>query len=254
MHIACSTLCFASRPLEEALKQISALEFTQVEIALVEGWAHLNPSEVARDLGGVVRRIRLGPGLSPAALYVRIAAQDPEEYLRQLQAICRMAKMLTASCITIPPALAGSDLDAEVRRLFRLCSAADQEGITLNIENEVGRLAQEPATAVELCKAVPGLGLTLDPSHYINGPHQNKDFSQVFPYVQHVHLRDTATGANQKQVPVGQGLVEYSRIMTQLLRNGYRRTLSIEIIDQAGSTIDVESEVRKLKLLLESLL
>jgi L-ribulose-5-phosphate 3-epimerase UlaE len=87
----------------------------------------------------------------------------------------------------------------------------------------------------------------------VNGPHQNKEYGEVFPFVQHVHLRDTGTGPNQMQVQIGQGLIEYSRILAQLQRVNYQRNMSIEIIEEPGTTFDVETEIRKLKLLLESL-
>ena len=253
MHIACSTLCFASQPLETALRRIAEMEFSKVEIALVENWAHLNPSEIVKDPAAALRKIRMGPSLSAAAFYVGIAAEDPAEYRRQFEAINKLAKMLTVTCITIPTVPLGSDMAAEIKRLRELCAVSNAEGITLCIENHVGRLAQEPAMAVALCQAVPGLGLTLDPSHYINGPHQNKEYGEVFPFVQHVHLRDTGTGPNQMQVQIGQGLIEYSRVMSQLERFKYNRCMSVEIIDEPGGTLDVETEVRKLKLLLESL-
>lgn len=253
MHIACSTLCFASQPLEVALRRIAEMEFSRVEIALVENWAHINPSEIAVDPSAAVRRIRLGPSLSAVALYVGISAEDPAEYVRQFQAICKLAKMLTITCITIPTAPVGSDIPSEVKRLRELSSLATSNGITLCIENHVGRLAQDPATAVALCKAVPDLGLTLDPSHYVNGPHQNREYGEVFPFVQHVHLRDSGTGPNQMQVQIGQGLIEYSRIISQVERYNYERNISIEIIEEPGGTLDVETEIRKLKLLLESL-
>jgi sugar phosphate isomerase/epimerase len=253
LHIACSTLCFASQPLEVALRRIAEMEFSRVEIALVENWAHINPSEIAVDPSAAVRRIRLGPSLSAVALYVGISAEDPAEYVRQFQAICKLAKMLTITCITIPTAPVGSDIPSEVKRLRELSSLATSNGITLCIENHVGRLAQDPATAVALCKAVPDLGLTLDPSHYVNGPHQNREYGEVFPFVQHVHLRDSGTGPNQMQVQIGQGLIEYSRIISQVERYNYERNISIEIIEEPGGTLDVETEIRKLKLLLESL-
>ena len=253
MHIACSTLCFASQPLEVALTRIADLEFSTVELALIEGRAHLNPSEVVRDPTAALRKIRMGPSLTAAAMYVEIAADDPTEYRRQFEAVCKLAKMLTVTCITIPTAPVGSDMGAEVQRLRELCSHATAQGITLCVENHVGRLAQEPAGAIALCEAVPGLGLTLDPSHYINGPHQNRDYSDVFPFVQHVHLRDTGPGPNQMQVQIGQGLIEYSRILAHLERCAFNRTLSVEIIDEPGCTLDIETEVRKLNRLLESL-
>ncbi len=253
MHIACSSLCFASLPLEAALRRIAEMEFAKVELALVENWAHLNPSEVAQDMAASLRKIRLGPSLSVAAFYLGIAADEPAEYRRQFEAACKLAKLLTVTCITIPTAPVGSDVTAEVNRLRELSAHTAKQGITLCVENHVGRLAQDPAVAVALCEAVPGLGLTLDPSHYVNGPHQNKEYSDVFPHVQHVHLRDSGTGPNQAQVQIGQGLIEYSRVLAQLERFDYNRTLSVEIVDEPGSSLDVEAEVRKLKLLLESL-
>jgi len=253
LHIACSTLCFASQPLEVALRRIAEMEFSKVEIALVENWAHLNPSEIVKDPSAAHRRIRMGPSLSAAAFYLGIATDDPAEYRRQFEAVCKLAKMLTVTCITVPTAPAGSDIAAEIMRLRELSAIATREAITLCIENHVGRLAQDPLGAIALCQAVPGLGLTLDPSHYINGPHQNKEYGDVFQFVQHVHLRDTGTGPNQMQVQIGQGLIEYSRIFAQLQRYRYGRFISVEIIDEPGTSIDVETEVRKLKLLLESL-
>ena len=235
------------------MRRIADLEFSKVEIALVENWAHLNPSEIVQDPAAALRKIRMGPSLAAAAFYVGISVEDPLEYRRQFEAICKLAKMMTVTCMTIPSSPVGSDLAAEVKRLRDLCSFSTGEGITLCIENHVGRLAQDPATAVALCQAVPGLGLTLDPTHYVNGPHQNKEYGEVFPFVQHVHLRDSGTGPNQMQLQIGQGLIEYSRVLAQLERYKFNRTLSIEIVDEPGGAIDVETEVRKLKLLLESL-
>ena len=67
-----------------------------------------------------------------------------------------------------------------------------------------------------LCDSVKGLGITLDPSHYIYGPHRGGNYEQVMKYVYHVRLRDTSK--EQLQVRVGQGLVEYGRLINQLRR------------------------------------
>jgi hypothetical protein len=66
-----------------------------------------------------------------------------------------------------------------------------------------------------------GLGLTLDPSHYIYGPHAGGNYDQVIKHVYNVHLRDTTK--DKLQVRVGQGLVEYGRLITQLAKNRYNR-------------------------------
>ena len=117
----------------------------------------------------------------------------------------------------------------------------------------IGTLTEHPDAAVQLCQRVPGLGLTLDPSHYIAGPHQGEPFDQVFPYVRHVHLRDTGRSPGHFQVRVGQGEVEYGRIVAQLSRYNYNRLLTVDIHDVPDAPFAMEQEVRKLKYLLESL-
>ncbi len=48
-----------------------------------------------------------------------------------------------------------------------------------------------------------------------------------FPYVKHVHLRDTGRAQGKFQVRVGQGEIEYGRIINQLERQNYDRLLSV---------------------------
>ena len=52
---------------------------------------------------------------------------------------------------------------------------------------------------------------------------------------------------------VGQGEVEYGRIISHLDRYHYDRALTVDIRDLPDSPFPVEPEVRKLKYLLESL-
>ncbi len=167
--------------------------------------------------------------------------------------MCRLARLAAVPVITLPAAGAGSGLDAEVQRLTRLVQLADSEGILLTVATHKGTLTEDPAAAVELCKRVAGLGLTFDPSHYISTQQPPKSVDAVFPYVRHVHLRDTGRGPNQFQVRVGQGEVEYGRIVAQLARYHYERLLTVQILDVPDSGFAMEPEVRKLKYLLESL-
>ena len=92
---------------------------------------------------------------------------------------------------------------------------------------------------------MPGLGLTLDPSHYLVGTEPTQDYDDLFPFVRHVRLRDTAP--DRLQVRVGQGQVEYGRIISQLSRERYERALSVDIHDTPDTGYPMEPEVRKLK-------
>ena len=83
-----------------------------------------------------------------------------------------------------------------------------------------------------LCDNVKGLGLTLDPSAYIFGPCQGRNTDKLMKYVYHVQLRDT----NKKafQVRVGQGDIEYARLIGQLQKLKYHRALTVNIREQEG--------------------
>jgi sugar phosphate isomerase/epimerase len=253
VFVACSTLCFGRYPLDQALRLIGELGFSKVDVALHEQGPHLRPSQVSADVSAAVHRIRNGPSLAPAAFDVKLEAANEEESERHLRAICRLARLSTVPLMTISAAPTGSGVNAEVQRLTGLVRRADAEGILLTVATRTGTLTEHPDTAVELCERVPGLGITLDPSHYIAGPNQGKNYDHVFPYVRHVLLRDTGRVAGQFQVRVGQGEVEYGRIVAQLARYNYERLLTVAIHDIPDAPFAMEPEVRKLKYLLESL-
>ena len=152
--------------------------------------------------------------------------------------------------ITVRSAELGTPYNAEVERLRTMVAIASLEGVRVGLLTEVGRMTQDPATAVVLCDNVKGLGITLDPSHYICGPHRGDSYDQVFSHVYHVRLRDTSK--DQLQVRIGQGLIEYGKLISQLARVRYDRALSVDIVPVEG--VDQFAEMRKMRLLLESLL
>jgi sugar phosphate isomerase/epimerase len=97
---------------------------------------------------------------------------------------------------------------------------------------------------------VPGLAVTLDPSHFIFGHKKPANWEPILQYVGHVHLRDTKPDAFQ--VRIGQGNVEYGKLVAQLQRFGYNRALCAHMPPLEG--VDQVAELRKMRLLLESLL
>ena len=253
MYVACSTLCFARYPLDRALRTIGELEFNKLDVAIRKDGPHLRPAEVAADVGLAAQRIRIGPSLSPAAISAELDAPTEEERIRQLRAICHLARLSNVSVISLPAAPSETGHGHGSGAPYALVRITQAEGIVLTVETRTGTLTEYPDAAVELCRRVPGLGLSLDPSHYIAGPHQGGNFDQVYPYVRHVHLRDTGRGPGQFQVRVGQGEVEYGRIIAQLARHQYDRLLTVEIDEVPDAPYPIDQEVRKLKYLLESL-
>jgi sugar phosphate isomerase/epimerase len=255
VYVACSTLCFGQQPLGSALQSIGELGFTKVDLALQEKGPHVRPSEVAADFHRVIQTLRAAGGLTISAIHVEFAMNLSRAAIaEQMKAICRLARVLTTPLISVPAAPHDADIEHEIERLDWLNRLACADGVTLTIETRAGTLTADPAKAIELCRRVPGLGLALDPSHFLIGPHHSQEIDDLFPFVQHVRLRDTSGKLNQFQVRIGQGEIEYGRIVNQLERYDYHRSLSVDIHDTPESPYAMQPEVRKLKYLLESLL
>lgn len=246
MFVAATTRCFSDKPFAEAVFLLEDLEFDKVELWLDEN-GHLKPSEVLADPEAFCTRYREQTRLSPVAFCLE---NDIEP--AQFAVLTRVAKQLRIAQITVSASRLGTPFNSEIDRLRELLKVSSQDGVLLSIKTKVGHLTEDPHTAVELCQAAPGLGLTLDPSYYLCGPHRNGNYDQVFPYVYHMHLRDSTP--EQVQVPVGLGQIDYSRLISQLERVKYNRALSVEILPEL---VDNESrliEMRKMRLLMESLL
>lgn len=249
MFVAASTECFHDLSLAQALERLADLEYTAVELTMFEDGNQLKPSDVLADVEAAVALCRNSRRLDVVAFDVRITAEKEAHY-EQFAAICKMAKAAKIVTITIPSAERGTPFNEEVEHLRRLVDIATLDGVRVAMKGQIGRLSEDPDTVTVLCDNVKGLGLTLDPSVYIYGSHQGRSIDKLLKYVYHTHLRDT----NRKafQVRVGQGEVEYGRLITQLQKVRYNRALSVNITEMPD--VDHVGELRKLRLLLESLL
>lgn len=249
MFVAASTRCFSELPFDEALQRLVDLEYTNVEITIHEKDGHLRPSEVQADLEAAIRACRQTHRLTPVAYSVEIDAPEPI-YYQQFAACCKLAKATKVVTISVRSAELGTPFNAEVERLRELVAIGAVDGVRVGLVTEVGRMSEDPSTAIVLCDNVKGLGITLDPSHYVYGPHAGVSYDNLMKYVYHVRLRDSKKDAIQ--VRIGQGQIEYGRLVTQLSMVGYDRALTVDMI--ALADVDHMAEMRKMRLLLESLL
>jgi len=249
VFVAASSECFPKLSLDSVFHRLVDLEYTSVEIAVHEHGGQLKPSQVLADLEKAIALCRETRRLTIAAYSIDIDA--PEElYYKQFMACCKLAKATKVVAVVAPAAELGTPFNAEIERLRKLVSIAGQEGVLVGVKTETGRVTQDPDTAVVLCDNVKGLGLTLDPSHYIFGPHAGGSYDHLMKHVYHIHLRDTTR--DRLQVRVGQGQVEYGRLISQLARVNYNRALSVHFAEM--DDVDHSGELRKMRLLLESLL
>ncbi|MGE0607420.1 MAG: sugar phosphate isomerase/epimerase family protein [Pirellulales bacterium] len=250
MFVAASSECFPDLSLEAALERLVGLEYTSIEIAIREDSQQLKPSEVASNLDRAILACRETQRLTPVAYTADIQATG-DDYFQQFTAICRLAKATKVVSITVPSAELGTPFNEEIERLRELVRISSLDGVLVSVKTEVGRMTEDPDTAVVLCDHVKGLGITLDPTHYIYNA-KKTNYDQLLKHVYHVQLRDS--NKDHFQTRIGQGEIEYGRLVTQLGKFRYNRALSVHIEDLPGSDIDHNGEMRKMRLLLESLL
>ncbi len=247
MFVAASTHCFRDKTFEEACVQLTDLDYDKVEIWMSSQGDHLRPEDVAADPDGFLSKFREQTRLTPIAFCL-------EEYIspETLTALSRLAKQMRVTQITVPSSEMGTPFNMEVDRLREFVAITNRDSVRLSIKTKTGHLTEDPHTAVELCQAAKGLGITLDPSYYICGPSRNQTYDQVFPYVYHTHLRDTSP--EQVQVQIGLGEVDYNRLVSQLERQPYSVALSVELLPELLDGSDRLLEMRKMRRLLETLL
>ncbi len=247
VHVSATSRCLGDLDFLEACGLLADYGYTRIELWFDEESDHLKPSVVAADPEAFVTRYRAASRLTPVAFCFEQAVEPPT-FLE----IARLAKLMRVAQITIPSAPLGTPFNAEIERLQDLLAITSVDGIQLSIRTRIGHLTEDAHTAVELCQAVKGLGLSLDPSCYICGPHKDVAYDQVYPYVYHVFLRDTTPEAIQVQVGLGE--VDYSRLISQLRRENYDRLLSVDFFPELFNDLDRRLELRTLRMLLESLL
>lgn len=247
MFVCASSRSLHDYDLPEACHRLEDLGFNAIELWLDSRGPQLNPADVVADIDGFVTRYRDQTRLVPVAL--RLTEEVSTDVF---EGLCKAAKALRISQITVAASAKGTPFNEEIDRLGGMVRAARKEGVRVSIKSDFNTLAEDPHTAVELCQAIKGLGVSYDPSYYMRGTNAEQVLELVTPHAFHVYLRDSTSA--EIQVPVGLGEVDYARILSQLERNRYDRALCADLLPDQ-STIEARSlELRKLLMLLESLL
>lgn len=246
MFVTASTECFSELPLPDVYEKLLELEFSAVEIAITEDSEQLKPSEVRQDLEKAIAVCRDIHRMEITGYYV--APEMGDNYYEDFAACCRLAKATKVSQITVPSSELGTPFNEEVERLRKLVDIANEECVVVGLRSEVGCLSEDPDTVVVLCDNVKGLGVALDPSHYLCGPYKKRGYENLVGYTYNVYLRDSSE--TELQVRVGQGVVDYGKLLNQLNREKYNRALTVHMTEMPE--VEHAAEMRKMRLLLES--
>ena len=255
MITAASTGCLPHLPLVEAIRHLAELQFSSIAVTVSDEIDHLRPALIRESPEEARWLCRDHHRLNLVAFEFKMATEAPE-YFETFEALCRLAKATKVVTLVASASRHGIPFNEEVERLRRLVRIARQQGVRVAIRTEAGRLADDPDTLTVLCDNVQGLGVALDPSHFIYQPsgggsdpnRRANRYEKILRYVEYVLLRDTTP--DRFQVRVGQGNVDYGRLINQLRRYDFNRILCVDVQPMEG--VDQDGELRKLQLLLET--
>ena len=250
MFVAATTQCYPDLSLDQAIEKLAHLEFSHIDIHVSEDSKHLKPSQIADDLQFALDTCLNTQRLVVTGLSLDIPG-DEEQSTRTFTKCCELAKAAKIVTLTVESGEQGTPFNEEVERYKSLVKIAEKHGVRVAMRTREGNLSSDPDTVGVICGHVKGLGLSLDPSHYMLGNPETTAYDKLMKYVHNVYLRDS-TG-EQLQVRVGQGVVDYGRIISQLRSVNYQRALCVDIQPSDDPEIDHDGELRKLRLLLESL-
>lgn len=122
-------------------------------------------------------------------------------------------------------------LSAKTGLLSEMVAAASDKGITLCIEN----LTEQYESFAAAFDEIPDLRMTLDIGHAELLSSENTSFNfirHLFDKIEHVHVHDNHGGKSVKDdlhLPLGEGKVDYPRILTMLQEREYRHTVTMEL-------------------------
>lgn len=247
--LACADFTFPLLTHDKVLDLIALLEFDGVDIGLFEGRSHLSPSGVFENLRGSARSLAgklRDRGLEPADIYLQtapdftsVASNHPDTEIR------RRARDLFSQTVEFANEAGSRHVSALPGVHFEGVPEADSlgcchdelawrvetarsRGITFGVEAHVGSIVPTPELAAALVRAVPGLTLTLDYTHFTRIGIADSEIEPLIPLASHFHARCACPG--RLQASFAQNVIDYGRVLDQMQHVGYSGYIGVEYV------------------------
>jgi len=256
LEIACSTYAYIGLPLGEAFSRIRADGFEYAELVLHDSpeWGHLRPADIMKDPDGAAGRVKMAEDesgirvlASTVSLFENIAWQRGE-----FEAVCRFLRDLRIHIATIPAGRGNENM--EMFRLRDLRDLAAKYGVMLAVEpqsmmNWGNSLYILPYEAASFAQEETGHRLTLDTGHLLHAGTRQEDWTQIFKWIVHIHLRDACQASGESQVPYGDGLLDLKSLVKNLRTAGYAGSFTVEYLNgwEEGVKLDAVRESGRLR-------
>jgi sugar phosphate isomerase/epimerase len=218
----------------EQIRELCALEYPFAEISLSD------PETVENDLEELIS-IKEQSGISYLAHYPNEdnpfdAGVLKERFVPRIKRLVDLSRKLDIGKATIhfwmDARWASPDLIRKKIDLLRdMASYAQGRGVVLCIEN----LSERYESFLGAFDAVPELRMTLDIGHGELLSKENTSWGfmrNAFEKIFHIHVHDNHGGKSVKDdehLPIGQGVIDYPRILSELKKKGYDSTITMEL-------------------------
>jgi len=260
-RIAYSTSVGCGFDLGEAAERITVAGGKLVDILTIEGWVHVNPSDMADDWEATVARVdalmnRLG--LTPIALNSMLGPKmhertDEANARRQveLEALLRFMRHYGIGVAAIQPPL-NVDPALDPDEVFHNCvatlreqvEAGEKAGVQFALDLHTRSPFETMEQAKRLLAEMPEAPVVYDATHFVSQGIDIKDSAWLMENAKHSHLRDAATG--KLQAPYGEGEVDFDWVCGTLKDKGYEGDFSIEYLGGKDAGFDVMDSAKRL--------
>lgn len=272
VRIAGATFSFGDLTLEASAKVLQEIGFDLADVgAGWDGYQQVPPQEAADDSEGQAERLRrvMGErGLGVSELFLMHFGKPvnhPDPGVRawtrgMFDGITTFARKAGFESVMLIPGHVHEELgqtpdeafDTSVSALQEMVAVAEGKDLRCNVEPCVGSIAQRPADAIRLVRAVPGLGLTLDYAHQVQLGLGHDEIETLHPYARHFHAKQSAPGVFQARPD--EGVIDFRRVLRKLRADGYDGVVCVEFVTSQAvldAGWDMRRETARLKQVLE---
>jgi sugar phosphate isomerase/epimerase len=249
LKLACADFAFPLLPHDRALDLIAMLEFDGVDIGLFEGRSHLHPSQVLTAparAGAALGRKLAARGLRCADVFlqtdpsfVRFAVNHPQAarrrrardwFLRTLDyaAACGARHVTALPGVYFEEETPSASWERSCHELAWRVEQARSHDLVFSVEAHVGSIAPKPKEALRLVRAVPGLTLTLDYTHFTRSGLPDSAAEPLLAHAAHFHARGARKG--RLQTGFARNTIDYGRILRVMRQSGYRGYVGVEYV------------------------
>lgn len=253
-RIYCSTSVRCGSSRSQAFSDIAAAGFTEIDLLAIEGWVHINPSEMQER--NLWREELTQHGLTVRALNTGVGPQlhDRSETANstrttETRSLLDYMKDAGVSVAAIQPRAKDEsrewedvlqDCIASVREQVEMASA---DGISFALELHVNSPFESIDQAKRLLEEWPDVPLIYDPSHFIMQGIPLQETRWLMKNAKHCHVRDCARG--RLQAPFGDGEVDFKWVVNTLGEEGFQGAFSIEYLE--SKDFDAIESAQKLR-------